>query len=365
MRRPKASEPEPVLAEPPARDPTPDAALDAVAAILRVLGETAVRDAEAASRLEAWARHILVLAPPPGARDAVDLSRDWVGLSSHVVAHVRDERAAASRSIGDLQDAVWLVAEGLSQAIVGDAASDAHAASQLERLRAAVGGDAAELKATALETVQRLSEIIEEKSTRQLQLARQLGERVDTLKVELEDTRREADIDSLTHLWNRGVFQRELPQVVQLRTLLDEPACLVMVDIDNFKQINDVHGHTMGDRALEAIASELVRGFPRRSDVVTRFGGDEFAVILQNATVADGVRLAERFLAAVRALELPGPRDTVRLTVSVGVAEALRGELADGWLARTDRALYEAKANGRDCVVIAADGSMDGSPVAA
>jgi diguanylate cyclase (GGDEF)-like protein len=365
LRRAKDLKPEPVVADPVARDGTPDAALDAVAAILRVLAEAAVRDPDAAVRLEAWARHVLVLALPPGSAGGVSLNRDWAGLSTDVVAHVRDEHAAASRSIGDLQDAVWLVIEGLSQAIIGDAASDAYAASQLERLRAAVGGSAAELKATALETVQRLSEIIEEKSRRQFQLARQLGERVDILKVELEDIRREAEIDSLTKLCNRGVLQRELPRAVQLRTVLDEPVCLAMVDIDRFKEINDVHGHTTGDSALEAIASALVRIFPRRSDVVTRFGGDEFAVILRDATAADGGRLAERFLAAVRQLEVPGPRGAVKVTVSVGVAEALPGEPADNWLARTDRALYEAKARGRDCVAIDTDEPVDGSRVAA
>jgi diguanylate cyclase (GGDEF)-like protein len=138
-----------------------------------------------------------------------------------------------------------------------------------------------------------------------------------------------------------------------------------MVDIDRFKEINDVHGHTTGDSALEAIASALVRIFPRRSDVVTRFGGDEFAVILRDATAADGGRLAERFLAAVRQLEVPGPRGAVKVTVSVGVAEALPGEPADNWLARTDRALYEAKARGRDCVAIDTDEPVDGSRVAA
>jgi diguanylate cyclase len=365
LRRSKDSEPESVANEPAVRDSIPHAALDAVGAILRALGETAVRDPEAASRLEAWARHILVLASPPGSGDAVCLSRDWVGLSSHVVAHVRDDHAAVSRSIGDLQDAVWLVIERLSQAIVGDASSDAYAVGQLERLRAAADRSAAELKATALETVERLSEIIDEKSTRQLQLARDLGERVDILKVELEDSRRDADIDPLTKLWNRGVFQRELPRAAQVRTLLDEPACLVLVDIDHFKQINDVHGHTTGDCALEATASALVRSFPRRADVLTRFGGDEFAVILRDATAAAGGRLAQRFLMAVRQLEVPGARETVTVTVSVGVAEALPGEPADGWFARADRALYDAKAAGRDRVVVAADESPDRSLAAA
>ncbi len=353
----RAREPEPVLPAPLTRDVTPDAAIDAVAAILRALRDTAVRDPDTAGRLEAWARHVLVLAAPPESIATASAARDWPGLGSYVVSYVRDEHAAASRSIGELQDTVWSVIERLSQAIAGDAAADAYAARQLERLRTAAAGSPADLKATALETVQRLSEILKEKSTRQLELARELGERVDTLKVELEDTRREADIDPLTQLSNRGVFQRELPRAVQVRTLIDEPACLAIVDIDDFKQLNDTHGHTTGDSALQAVASALVRSFPRRIDLVTRFGGDEFAVILRDASAAEGGRLAERFLTAVRELEVPGAPDTVTVTVSIGVAEALPGEAPDSWYARADRALYDAKANGRNCVAVAGEES--------
>ena len=123
MRRSRDPEPGSRVTAQAGRDATPDAtsdaALDAVAAILRALRDAAARDPGAASRLEAWARHILVLAPPPGSDDAAPRSRDWGGLGSHVVSHVREDHAAVSRSIGDLQDTVWLVVERLSQAIVG------------------------------------------------------------------------------------------------------------------------------------------------------------------------------------------------------------------------------------------------------
>jgi diguanylate cyclase (GGDEF)-like protein len=340
------------------KDGIPYAALDAVAAILRVLAQVAPPDSEAASELEAWARHILVLAEAPGRRGADPSERDWPRLSRHVVALVRDDSAAVARSMGELRGAVWSVVEHLSQVVASDADSDSDARSQLDQLRAAIDGPADELKTTAIATVRRLSEIIEEKHARQLHLASELGRRVDVLKVELEDTRREADIDPLTQVWNRGVFQRELPHTLQLQALLDEPACLAMVDIDRFKQINDEHGHTTGDAALELIASALVRSFPRRSDVVTRLGGDEFAVILPSTTTGVGSRLAERFLEAVREIEMPDTHESVSVTVSVGIAEALPGEQADAWLARADVALYQAKAQGRNCVVIAADESQ-------
>lgn len=344
-----------VVPEQMTKDGIPFAALDAVAAILRVLAQVAPADSAAASELEAWARHILILADAPGAKGADPSERDWQRLSRHVVALVRDDSAALARSMGELRGAVWSVVEQLSQVVVSDTASDSDARSQLDHLRLAIDGPPAELKATAVATVRRLSEIIEEKHARQLELATELGRRVDVLKAELEDTRREADMDPLTQVWNRGVFQRELPRTLQLRALIDEPACLAVVDIDHFKQINDEHGHTGGDSALELIASALVRSFPRRSDVVTRLGGDEFAIILPNTTTADGRRLAERFVEAAREIEMPETHESVRVTVSVGIAEALPDEQAESWLARADAALYQAKAQGRNCVVIAAD----------
>jgi diguanylate cyclase len=339
------------------KDGIPFAALDAVAAILRALAQVVPSDSAAASDLEAWARHVLVLAEAPGSRGADPSERDWPRLSRQVVGLVRDNSAEVARSMGELRGAVWSVVEHLSHVVVGDAASDSDAKSQLDKLRVAIDGPVEELKTTAVATVRRLSEIIEEKHARQLQLATELGRRVDDLKVELEDTRREADIDPLTQVGNRGVFQRELPRTLQLRTLLDEPACLAVIDIDHFKQINDEHGHTTGDSVLELIASALVRSFPRRSDVVTRLGGDEFAVILPSTTTADGRRLAERFLDVVRETDMPDIHESMRVTVSVGVAEALPGEQADSWLGRADEALYQAKAQGRNCVVIAADES--------
>ena len=255
---------------------------------------------------------------------------------------------------------MWLVIERLSQAIISDAASDASAAGELDNLRAAIDRPAEELKATALATVARLSQILDEKHSRQSQLARELGEKVDVLSDELADTRREADIDPLTRVCNRGVFQRELPRAVQKRILLNEPACLILIDIDQFKQINDSHGHKAGDSALELIAAALVKSFPRRSDVVARLGGDEFAVIAPGTSSLDGYRLATRLLDAVRAT---GESEALSFTVSAGVAEALPGEDADGWYARADRALYDAKAEGRDRVFIAAN-EQPSEPVA-
>jgi diguanylate cyclase len=349
--------------------PIPDEALDAVAAILRVLAETASSDSGAATELEAWARHVLVLAAAPGSNEDPAGERDWPRLSRSVVGHVRDDHEVSARSVGDLRDAVWLVIERLSTAIVGDANSDAHAADQLARLRAAIALPADELKATALETVERLSAVLDEKRNRQFELARELGERVNVLNEELEDTRREADMDPLTKVCNRGVFQRELPRAVQMRALLGQPVCLVLIDIDQFKQINDRHGHKSGDTALEELGSALVRCFPRRSDVVARLGGDEFAVIAPRTAAMDGYRLATRLLDAVRELGESGQSDLAGFSVSAGIAEALSGEDADSWYARADRALYEAKAEGRDRVFIARAESVDlsdaGQPAAA
>lgn len=185
----------------------------------------------------------------------------------------------------------------------------------------------------------------------------EFGDLLSTAIASIEDRAKlaaQAATDPLTGLANHRTLQQRLSAEVARAERHDTLLSVAVIDIDHFKQINDVHGHATGDRVLEAIASALVRNFPRRSDVITRLGGDEFAVLLRDLSTTDGARLAERLLAAVRELEIEGPRESVTVSVCVGIAEALPGEPAESWFARADHALYDAKTMGRDSVAIAA-----------
>jgi diguanylate cyclase (GGDEF)-like protein len=164
----------------------------------------------------------------------------------------------------------------------------------------------------------------------------------------LREFERHAVTDALTDLHNRhwldNMFRRRLE-----RCLKDEtPASMVMVDVDQFKQFNDRYGHVAGDRALRLVA-ETLRSHFRPGDMVARFGGDEFSILLPGAQTEDARTCAERARWSVlKATELdPG---APKITLSAGVAGAEPGDTLETLIARADDALYRAKLRGRNRV---------------
>jgi diguanylate cyclase (GGDEF)-like protein len=141
---------------------------------------------------------------------------------------------------------------------------------------------------------------------------------------------------------------------------------VLLIDIDHFKQVNDRHGHLVGDEALRAVAT-ILRSAIRAKDVIGRFGGEEFVIALPDTDVADATVTADRLRNAVAASPLAAmcagvldepdlDPDTLHLTVSIGVAVfPADGLTVDDLLQRADRAMYAAKAAGRDRVRLAAD----------
>ncbi len=148
--------------------------------------------------------------------------------------------------------------------------------------------------------------------------------------------------DSLTGVSNRRRLDLDLNRQA---TLGSAPTAVMMVDVDNFKQFNDAHGHALGDMALRALGDEL-RTVVRGGDVVYRYGGEEFCVLLRDSTVADAHAVAVRILDAVN--QIPLPVDD-RLSVSIGIADGGAADVVDT-LVDADRALFEAKRQGRNQV---------------
>jgi diguanylate cyclase (GGDEF)-like protein len=155
--------------------------------------------------------------------------------------------------------------------------------------------------------------------------------------------------DSLTGMFNRRGFFEQAVQPC-LRAAQDEPLCAIMADIDHFKRINDVHGHDAGDKAIFAVAHELMSGCWHAG----RLGGEEFALLLEGRGPAEAAEVAELLRKRIAALCIPVSKDfSASLTCSFGVSEWLPGDRIDPLLKRADMALYEAKLAGRDRVVIA------------
>ena len=163
--------------------------------------------------------------------------------------------------------------------------------------------------------------------------------------------RRRPDSDELTAMaWSDGLTglanRRRLDADLAEHDGGARPTAAIMVDIDHFKEINDRYGHAFGDEVLRTVG-EAVAEQVRHDDVVYRYGGEEFCVLLPGATPDDATAVAQRIVTAARTVELPDGR---HVTVSVGVAGASRGD-ATGAIRRADRALYSAKELGRDRAV--------------
>ena len=173
----------------------------------------------------------------------------------------------------------------------------------------------------------------------------------------LDELRR---IDALTGLYDRGHWQEQAEATLRRHHATDEPACLVMLDIDHFKQINDQHGHTVGDEVLRALA-RIVLSNVRTTDCAGRYGGDEFAIVLRGMHLDGATAVAHRIREQVQALQLhdmPG----LQFTTSMGVATAdHRHSSLRAWTNAADAELYQAKAAGRNRV--SASSMPDMAPV--
>ncbi|WP_027069708.1 GGDEF domain-containing protein [Novilysobacter defluvii] len=168
------------------------------------------------------------------------------------------------------------------------------------------------------------------------------------LRQEMEQIVETARLDPLTGLLNRAALSQLRGDPAALARLDAGTYCLIVLDIDHFKQINDAHGHREGDRALRAVG-EVVEASVRHDDVAVRFGGEEFLLILPQTTLEAALEVAERIRAGVAAMDLPFP-----VTVSAGVAAGdPAGPLPEVVFEAADRALYQAKQGGRDRVVVA------------
>jgi diguanylate cyclase (GGDEF)-like protein len=156
-------------------------------------------------------------------------------------------------------------------------------------------------------------------------------------------------IDGLTGVANRHAFTMSFTQALANARRKKESMSVLMIDIDHFKSINDRFGHLTGDQILQDMAS-LVKQRIRGWDILCRWGGEEFLVLLQGADLAGAGKVAEQLRAEVQAAQFGQSGKTMQVTISIGVAQYRDGDSEVELTGRADRALYRAKANGRNRV---------------
>jgi diguanylate cyclase len=332
-------------------------AIDTFASVIRVLGTyslgTGATEDEVREHCEKWARHLLIVAPRPGDPPEAKGSsrRDWQGIGQFVTRMRRAESETVGRSMTTLRETLADFLGGLRSLVTEDGRAEKDVQAQIERLRAAVATESLqELKSEALSVSSSLTQVLETRKKAQLTMMQELSGRVRELSRELEQARKEGAQDALTKVANRHALDEYLSKVVGLDGLFGKATCLLMVDIDHFKSVNDTFGHPTGDDILRKLGDALTRTFPRKTDFVARYGGEEFAVVLRDTSIREASVPAQRLLAAARGVAI-AREGGWNISVSVGLAQLGEGESGEQWVGRADQALYQAKREGRNRVV--------------
>lgn len=209
--------------------------------------------------------------------------------------------------------------------------------------------DIRELRRAVAGEVDALKRLVAERKEREEAAFSTLSRRVETLETSLREAREEASTDGLTGLANRRTFDRALARCLARAQRGDFKFTLALVDLDDFKTINDVHGHPIGDRVLMCVA-QLLAGSVRSNDLPARYGGEEFAILLEQTGVSQArARLTSLIQSVARTYqyEREGKTATVSFTFSIGATEFSPGDIGEDVTRRADEALYAAKRKGK------------------
>ena len=334
-----------------------DGALDTLGSLIQAIGEESFpleqeTDPNAFRvHCQQFAAHVENGAPIP----AFDIpqtatgDRKWSQVRRFLVDRRRAEKIFVTERLHTYRDVVEDLLIGLRQMGERDQTTETHIIDSLARLDDAIGtGKLPDIKAALAETIQNVTAtFVEQKEAYKAQV-QELNSRMSNLRQDLVDAREEMQRDALTDAYNRGGFDQAIETSFNLHVVLGQPVTLIMIDLDHFKEINDSYGHATGDKVLQAVSHTLERTFIRRGDFVARYGGDEFAVVLNDTTAENSKSLVERFLRQANALEIPDVDLKLPVSCSAGFTEMRAGDSVESLIDRADSALYQAKAAGRN-----------------
>jgi diguanylate cyclase len=247
---------------------------------------------------------------------------------------------------GEIESVIKMIEQNLGQTSeFGDSLTDA--ASQLQH---------ADNQKQVGEIVQTLTTATQQAVAENKALEQRLAEskqQIDDMQVSMEAIRNESLTDSLTTLSNRKHFDQSLERLMLEMTHAEQPLCLLMADIDHFKQFNDTFGHQTGDQVLRLVAM-AIKNQVKGQDIPCRYGGEEFGIILPRTDLESAQIVAEHIRASVQAKELikrSTGENLGRVTISLGISVLTAEDTVLSFIDRADRALYAAKDGGRNRVV--------------
>jgi diguanylate cyclase len=214
--------------------------------------------------------------------------------------------------------------------------------------------DIKKMKSALAHEIDQMREIVDIKKDQDRRKVQLLAGQVDSLRQELEKTRTKSMTDGLTGIYNREAFDEALKGLIERCQVMNTSFSLLMLDLDDFKQINDTHGHLIGDRVLMAFCQKC-RNVIRGDDVLARYGGEEFAILLPGANLSNALKKGRQICDAVAsaryATGTEHKDDHLSITVSIGVTVFHKKDTPEGIIERADKALYKAKRGGKNRVV--------------
>ena len=202
--------------------------------------------------------------------------------------------------------------------------------------------------------VEHLRSALTEKESKEKDQIEHLSEQVNYLQTELEKAKNLSQMDGLTGVYNRKAFDEYIEDMVARNDVLGKPLSMLLLDIDDFKSINDDFGHLIGDRVLLAFANKCKRAI-REEDYLARYGGEEFVIVLPGATLRNASKKAKQICKSIARTQYSTDEAadgrSLSITVSIGVSALNKGDTSQALMNRADKALYIAKRTGKNRVV--------------
>ena len=269
-------------------------------------------------------------------------------------AYRLDESAYFQKTFEDFRAIIWDFVDQLAEDLGQEQRDDAEIRENLELLKDAVEMNSVDaLKNQSRKFIDCYVEKQFKKDKRRAVRMKSIRKNLNLMKKQLHDAQEATRVDHMTGAFNRKTFDEYAAQYVKLPMDAQAPTTLMLLDIDHFKRINDTYGHAIGDFVIKELVTALKGHFTRDSDLICRIGGEEFAVLLPDYTAEAAARRAEDLLKKIRALAYVHEDQTIRFTVSIGIAQLNPFEDAATWTKRADWALYNSKNTGRNRTTVA------------
>ena len=283
-----------------------------------------------------------------------NIDRDLFRFRQFFTKYRIDETSYVQKTFEDFRSIIWDFVDQLSEDFVADRQEDDEIQENFNELKDAVESNSIDLlKSQSRKFIDSYVEHSFKKEKRQTSRVKKLNQNLSAVKKQLDDAEASARKDHLTGAYNRRSFDEHIRIQKAVYEVGQKPQCLLMMDIDHFKKINDNYGHPIGDFILKECVGMLQKIFSKEGQFVARVGGEEFAVILADTSLEEAIALSERVLQQARSSAFVQDTAKLSFTLSIGVAEILPGQSVEQWLKRADQALYASKSSGRNRLTVA------------